>query len=94
MWRPCERIRYTSEAGPAPSFEEAKRSRLFSPLKEDRLSLVQRTWVPAMVPWRATDDGFASDAVVARDKRLARGRPGAIVMEAHAGRLPGRGAQL
>ena len=35
-----------------------------------------------MVPWRATDDGFASDAVVAWYERLARGRPGAIVVEA------------
>ena len=82
MWRPPERIRYASEAGPVPLREEAERSRLFSPLKEGRLSLAQRTWVPAMVPWRATDDGFASDAVIAWYERLARGRPGAIVVEA------------
>src|SRR5271166_3420048 len=82
MWRPPERIRYTSEAGPVPSREEAERSRLFSPLEEGRLTLAQRTWVPAMVPWRATDDGFASSAVVAWYERLARGRPGAIVVEA------------
>ncbi len=81
MWRPPERIRYASEAGPVPLREEAERSRLFSPLKEGRLSLAQRTWVPAMVPWRATDDGFASDAVIAWYERLARGRPGAIVVE-------------
>ena len=82
MWRPPERIHYTSEAGQVPSREEAERSRLFSPLQEGRLTLAQRTWVPAMVPWRATDDGFASDAVVAWYERLARGRPGAIVVEA------------
>ena len=82
MWRPPERIRYTSKAGPVPSREEAERSLLFSPLKEARLTLAQRTWVPAMVPWRATDDGFASDAVVTWYERLARGRPGAIVVEA------------
>ena len=70
MWRPPERIRYASEAGPVPSREEAERSRLFSPLKEGRLSLAQRTWVPAMVPWRATDDGFVSDAVIAWYERL------------------------
>ena len=35
-----------------------------------------------MVPWRATEDGFVSDAVVAWYERLARGRPGAIVVEA------------
>ena len=82
MWRPPQRIRYTSGAGPVPSREEAERSRLFSPVNEGRLTLAQRTWVPAMVPWRATDDGFASDAVVAWYERLARGRPGAIVVEA------------
>ena len=82
MWRPSERIRYASQTGRIPSREEAKRSRLFSPLEEGRLSLAQRTWVPAMVPWRATEDGFVSDAVVAWYERLARGRPGAIVVEA------------
>ena len=82
MWRPPERIRYASQTGRIPSREEAERSRLFSPLEEGRLSLAQRTWVPAMVPWRATEDGFVSDAVVAWYERLARGRPGAIVVEA------------
>ena len=82
MWRPPERIRYASQTGRIPAREEAERSRLFSPLKEGRLSLVQRTWVPAMVPWRATEDGFVSDSVIAWYERLARGRPGAIVVEA------------
>jgi dimethylglycine catabolism A len=35
-----------------------------------------------MAPWRATEEGFVSDAVVACYERLARGRPGAIVVEA------------
>src|SRR5271169_5887216 len=82
MWRPPERIRYASQVGRIPAREEAERSRLFSPLTEGRLNLAQRTWVPAMVPWRATEDGFASDAVIAWYERLARGRPGAIVVEA------------
>jgi len=82
MWRPAERIRYASQTGRTPSREEAERSRLFSPLFEGRLSLTQRTWVPAMVPWRATEDGFVSDAVLAWYQRFARGRPGAIVVEA------------
>jgi 2,4-dienoyl-CoA reductase-like NADH-dependent reductase (Old Yellow Enzyme family) len=82
MWRPPERIRYASQAGRIPSREEAERSRLFSPLTDGRLKLGQRTWVPAMVPWRATEYGFVSKAVVAWYERLARGRPGAIVVEA------------
>jgi 2,4-dienoyl-CoA reductase-like NADH-dependent reductase (Old Yellow Enzyme family) len=82
MWRPAERIRYTASPGRVRSREEAARSRLFSPLKVGRLDLEQRTWVPAMVPWRATEDGFVTDDVVAWYERFARGRPGAIVVEA------------
>src|SRR5579863_3240718 len=82
MWRPPERIHYAADPGRAPSLEEAARSLLFSPLKGGRLALDQRTWVPAMVPWRATDDGFVSDDVVDWYERFARGRPGAIVVEA------------
>ncbi len=43
MWRPPERIRYTSQTGRIPSREEAEGSRLFSPLEEGRLRLAQRT---------------------------------------------------
>src|SRR5579863_8205295 len=35
-----------------------------------------------MVPWRATEEGEVTDAVVAWYERFARGRPGAIVVEA------------
>ena len=35
-----------------------------------------------MVPWRATDDGFVSEDVLDWYGRFARGRPGAIVVEA------------
>ncbi len=35
-----------------------------------------------MVPWRATEDGFVTDANLAWYERFARGRPGAIVVEA------------
>src|SRR6201996_4511130 len=82
MWRPAERLRYSSSQGRIPSREEAAASLLFSPLHVGRLALEQRTWVPAMVPWRATDDGYVSDEVVAWYERFARGRPGAIVVEA------------
>ena len=46
------------------------------------ISAATRTWVPAMVPWRATADGQVTDAVVAWYERFARGRPGVIVVEA------------
>jgi 2,4-dienoyl-CoA reductase-like NADH-dependent reductase (Old Yellow Enzyme family) len=35
-----------------------------------------------MVPWRATDDGYVTQDVIDWYARLARGRPGAIVVEA------------
>ena len=82
MWRPAERIRHPSSPGRAPTPEEAARARLFSPVSVGASKLRQRTWVPAMVPWRATDDGFVTDAVIDWYARFARGRPGAIVVEA------------
>ena len=82
MWRPPERIRYQATRGRIPTREEAARSRLFSPVRIGSVALEQRTWVPAMVPWRATEDGFVTDDVIAWYERFARGRPGAIVVEA------------
>src|SRR5262249_39025770 len=54
----------------------------FSPLYSGRLRLEERTWVPAMVPWRATEDGLVTPEVLAWYERLARGQPGALVVEA------------
>ena len=82
MWRPPERIRYVASLGRIPSREEARNSRLFSPVTIGPLELKQRSWVPAMVPWRASEDGVVTDEVVAWYERFARGRPGAIVVEA------------
>ena len=42
----------------------------------------QRTWVPAMVPWRATADGFVTPEVLEWYARFAEGRPGVLVVEA------------
>jgi len=56
--------------------------RWFQPLEVGRLRLQERTWVPAMVPWRATGEGFVTDEVVAWYRRFAEGQPGAIVVEA------------
>jgi dimethylglycine catabolism A len=82
MWRPPERIRYSAGFGRIPSCDEAQNSRLFSPLRVGPATLKQRSWVPAMVPWRASEDGVVTDEVVAWYERFARGRPGAVVVEA------------
>jgi dimethylglycine catabolism A len=44
--------------------------------------LAARTWVPAMVPWRASEEGDVTPAVLAWYERFARGRPAALVVEA------------
>ena len=82
MWHPPDSIRHTLPAARWPTAEEAERSRWFSPLIDGRLQLHERTWVPAMVPWRATDDGVVTGDVLAWYERFAVGRPGAIVVEA------------
>jgi 2,4-dienoyl-CoA reductase-like NADH-dependent reductase (Old Yellow Enzyme family) len=82
MWKPAERIRYHSSPGIWPNAAEARAALLFQELTHGRLCLRERTWVPAMVPWRATADGYASDDVIAWYRRFAQGRPGAIVVEA------------
>ncbi|MGE0143426.1 MAG: NADH:flavin oxidoreductase [Planctomycetota bacterium] len=65
-----------------PDAATASRSLLFSPIGVGPLTLRTRTWVPAMVPWRASDDGFVTDDVLDWYRRFARGMPGAIVVEA------------
>ena len=82
MWRPPERIRHSASRGRIPSRAEADTSRLFSPVRVGPQTLKQRSWVPAMVPWRASEDGLVTDDVIAWYDRFARGRPGAIVVEA------------
>src|ERR1044071_4623825 len=82
MWRPPQRIRHTPQPGRWPTAAEAQAARLFTPTHVGPLQLASRTWVPAMVPWRATEDGFVSDNVLEWYERFARGRPGVIVVEA------------
>jgi len=82
MWRPPQRIQFEPKPGRIPTRAEAEASRLFSPVTVGPVTLEQRTWVPAMVPWRATEDGFVTDAVVEWYARFAKGQPGAIVVEA------------
>jgi 2,4-dienoyl-CoA reductase-like NADH-dependent reductase (Old Yellow Enzyme family) len=77
------RVRHPLPAVRWPTEEEAARSRWFSPIRLGRaLEAEQRTWVPAMVPWRATGEGFVTPGVLDWYGRFARGRPGVIVVEA------------
>ena len=82
MWKPPERIRYRTQPGKWPSATVAGASKLFMPLDYQALSLSARTWVPAMVPWRATESGFVTPDNLDWYERFAYGQPGALVVEA------------
>jgi 2,4-dienoyl-CoA reductase-like NADH-dependent reductase (Old Yellow Enzyme family) len=82
MWKFSNPIKHVIPATRWPSADEAARSRLFQPIKLGPLTLESRTWVPAMVPWRATEDGFVTQANLDWYRRFAQGQPGAIVVEA------------
>ncbi|MEO7404274.1 MAG: NADH:flavin oxidoreductase [Burkholderiales bacterium] len=82
MWRPPERIKWKPQPGPWPSEAAASRARLFQPIQLGPVTLATRTWIPAMVPWRSTDEGFVTPANIEWYARFAQGRPGAIVIEA------------
>ena len=82
MWKPPEKIRFKSSIGHLPDGEELLASKLFSSLSYQRLNLDNRSWIPAMVPWRATNKGDVTPEVLDWYGRFARGKPGAIVVEA------------
>ncbi len=65
-----------------PTREQARDSRLFSPIRVGSFISLTRTWVPAMVPWRATADGHMTTEVLDWYGRFAEGRPGVLVVEA------------
>jgi 2,4-dienoyl-CoA reductase-like NADH-dependent reductase (Old Yellow Enzyme family) len=66
-----------------PTRDEAAAARWFSPIRLGaRLVVHERTWVPAMVPWRATEDGFVTADVIDWYGRFAEGQPGVLVVEA------------
>jgi len=65
-----------------PSVEEARASALFAPGTIGPLRTRTRTWVPAMVPWRASSEGFVTPEVLEWYGRFADGRPGVLVVEA------------
>ncbi len=82
MWKPPERIKHVLPEPGWPSRAEADDARLFQAITVGPVTLGERTWVPAMVPWRASDDGFVTEDVLAWYERFARGRPGVLVVEA------------
>ncbi|HEX8772014.1 MAG TPA: hypothetical protein VF735_00325 [Pyrinomonadaceae bacterium] len=82
MWRFAQPIRHEIPETRWPSADEAARSLLFGPIGVGPAMLESRTWVPAMVPWRATADGFVTRDNLDWYARFAEGRPGAIVIEA------------
>jgi 2,4-dienoyl-CoA reductase-like NADH-dependent reductase (Old Yellow Enzyme family) len=81
-WRPPERIKYTPLAAPWPNAAQIEHAQLFRPIMVGGVRLASRTWVPAMVPWRASEDGEVTASVLAWYERFARGRPAALVVEA------------
>lgn len=82
MWHPENPIRHPIPETTWPTAAEAAQSLLFQPLRSGALTLSSRTWVPAMVPWRATSDGFVTPDNLEWYKRFAAGQPGALVVEA------------
>ncbi len=82
MWHPEPAVRHEIPEARWPTREEAARAWLFRPVRVGSVELESRTWVPAMVPWRATEDGLVTRENLDWYGRFAAGRPGALVVEA------------
>ena len=82
MWKFANPIKHPISETLWPTAEEVARSMLFRPIRTGSLQLESCTWVPAMVPWRATEDGFVTQDNLDWYRRFAAGRPAAIVVEA------------
>jgi 2,4-dienoyl-CoA reductase-like NADH-dependent reductase (Old Yellow Enzyme family) len=65
-----------------PTRAAAASSLLFSAGELGALSTRTRSWVPAMVPWRASEDGYVTPEVIEWYGRFADGLPGVLVVEA------------
>ena len=84
MWQPPERIKHELPAPAWPTAEQAAQALLFQPIELGPRTACARTWIPAMVPWRATEDGFVTPDVINWYRRFAEGKPGVLVVEATA----------
>jgi dimethylglycine catabolism A len=82
MWKFANPIKHSIPETRWPTAKEASQSLLFQPIRIGPVTLDNRTWVPAMVPWRATEDGLVTRDNLDWYRRFARGRPGALVLEA------------
>ncbi|MDX6304135.1 MAG: dimethylglycine catabolism [Blastocatellia bacterium] len=82
MWKFANPIKHRIPDTRWPSAQEAANSLLFQPIRIGPLELTARTWVPAMVPWRATEDGFVTLDNLDWYRRFAEGHPAALVVEA------------
>ena len=82
MWKFKNPVRHTIPETVWPTKTDAANSLLFQPITIGPTEAESRTWVPAMVPWRATNDGFVTQENLDWYRRFARGRPGVLVVEA------------
>src|SRR5437016_4440991 len=82
MWRFRNPIKHPIPETRWPVAAQAASSLLFQPLRIGPVTLESRTWVPAMVPWRATEDGFVTQDNLDWYRRFAEGQPAALVVEA------------
>jgi 2,4-dienoyl-CoA reductase-like NADH-dependent reductase (Old Yellow Enzyme family) len=82
MWKFANPIKHQIPDTRWPRAAEVANSLLFQPIKIGSLELTSRTWVPAMVPWRATEDGFVTPDNLDWYRRFAAGQPAALVVEA------------
>ncbi len=82
MWHPPNPVKHSTPEPQWPTKREAASSKWFQPIRLGHLVLAERTWVPAMVPWRATDEGYVTQDILDWYERMAEGQPGAIVVEA------------
>src|SRR6266508_2915312 len=82
MWKFTNPIKHPIPETRWPTTAAAAKSLLFQPIKIGSITLESRTWVPAMVPWRATEDGFVTQDNLDWYRRLAQGQPAALVVEA------------
>src|SRR2546430_4799692 len=82
MWKFANPIKHPIPETRWPTAAEASQSLLFQPIQVGPVTLDSRTWVPAMVPWRATEDGFVTQDNLDWYRRFSKSRPPALVVEA------------